>query len=34
MGDKTRPKRIFINNVDRYSSEHIAKVMLAKKVAS
>ncbi|XP_036941835.1 adenylate kinase 7-like isoform X1 [Acanthopagrus latus] len=27
MGDKTRPKRIFINDVDRYSSEHIAKFL-------
>uniref|UniRef100_A0A8C9X2P5 Adenylate kinase 7a n=1 Tax=Sander lucioperca TaxID=283035 RepID=A0A8C9X2P5_SANLU len=32
MGDtnkRTRPKRIFVNDVDRYSSEHIAKVTLA-----
>ncbi|XP_073348543.1 adenylate kinase 7-like [Pagrus major] len=27
MGDKTRPKRIFINDVDRYSSKHIAKFL-------
>lgn len=33
MGDKKRhtlPKRIFINDVDRYSSMHIAKVTLVK----
>lgn len=29
---QTRPKRIFINDLDRYSSKHIAKV--AKQVAN
>ncbi|XP_029281231.1 adenylate kinase 7-like isoform X2 [Cottoperca gobio] len=36
MGDKkqqTRPKRIFINDVDRYSSKHIAKFLSTSRVA-